>query len=356
MPLDLDSLLAQLADLSPQLESGRMNWPATQFELLADAGVLGWFIPREYGGSDVSPRELIDGYMQLAAACLTTTFVLTQRNGACSRIAGCENTELKAELLPELCTADVFATVGISHLTTSRQHLREPAIRAEREGRGFRLNGTAPWVTGANRAHYVVTGGTCGDGRQILAVVPMRETGVTVNPPPRLLALNASQTGSVTLDDVFVEDRRLIAGPAEAVMKLGIGGGAGSLTTSALAAGAAAGTLRRLGEECAARPALAEIHEPLAAEQAALADDLLAAASDPDAGSVRVASPESLRSRANSLVLRAAHAYLTAAKGAGFVAGHPAERAVREATFFLVWSCPQPVQTAALREFACVLG
>jgi hypothetical protein len=46
---------------------------------------------------------------------------------------------------------------------------------------------------------------------------------------------------------------------------------------------------------------------------------------------------------------------LAASKGAGFVAGHPAERAVREAMFFLVWSCPQPVVSAALREFACVI-
>ena len=52
---------------------------------------------------------------------------------------------------------------------------------------------------------------------------------------------------------------------------------------------------------------------------------------------------------------RAAQAYLAASKGAGFVVGHPAERAVREAMFFLVWSCPQPVVSAALREFACVI-
>ena len=38
----------------------------------------------------------------------------------------------------------------------------------------------------------------------------------------------------------------------------------------------------------------------------------------------------------------------TATKGAGFVRGHVAEHSVREALFFLVWSCPQPVLTAAL--------
>jgi hypothetical protein len=53
-------------------------------------------------------------------------------------------------------------------------------------------------------------------------------------------------------------------------------------------------------------------------------------------------------------VLRATQAQLAASKGAGFVRGHPAERAVREAMFFLVWSCPQPVLAAALREFACL--
>ena len=106
--------------------------------------------------------------------------------------------------------------------------------------------------------------------------------------------------------------------------------------------------MQRLREECDARPALSDIHESLAEEQRQLAADIRAAA---EGGGP---SQEVLRTRANSLVLRAAHAYLTAAKGAGFVSGHPAERAVREATFFLVWSCPQPVVAAALRAFACL--
>ena len=53
---------------------------------------------------------------------------------------------------------------------------------------------------------------------------------------------------------------------------------------------------------------------------------------------------------ANSLVLRATQVLLAATKGAGYVAGHRAGRLAREALFFLVWSCPQPVVTANLRE------
>ena len=74
-----------------------------------------------------------------------------------------------------------------------------------------------------------------------------------------------------------------------------------------------------------------------------------------EAGDDPQLTTESIRIRANSLVLRMTQAYLAATKGAGFLATHPASRMVREAMFFLVWSCPQPVLTAQLQEFACVL-
>jgi hypothetical protein len=51
-------------------------------------------------------------------------------------------------------------------------------------------------------------------------------------------------------------------------------------------------------------------------------------------------------------VLRATQAALAAAKGAGYIAHHPAGRWCREALFFLVWSCPQSVLAANLCELA----
>jgi hypothetical protein len=130
------------------------------------------------------------------------------------------------------------------------------------------------------------------------------------------------------------------------------GGGAGSLTTSTLALGLTAAVLRRLKLETQRRAELIPISQALEAEYHIARSELYLAASS----AVGTApSAESIRQKANSLVLRTAQAYLAASKGAGFVVGHPAERAVREAMFFLVWSCPAPVVSAALREFACVI-
>ena len=59
-----------------------------------------------------------------------------------------------------------------------------------------------------------------------------------------------------------------------------------------------------------------------------------------------------LRARANSLVLRATQAALTASKGSGFLRQHPAQRWALQALFFLVWSCPRPAAEATLAALA----
>jgi alkylation response protein AidB-like acyl-CoA dehydrogenase len=343
-------LLQKLAQLSGPLDAGQ-SWPAEQFGRLARAGVLGWVIPREFGGVAISERELIAGYVQLAAACLTTTFVLTQRNGACGRIAASPNERLKTDLLPPLARGELFTTVGISHLTTSRQHLRLPAVQVSEESAGFRFHGEVPWVTGAAHADFLVTGGQLGDGRQVLAAVPANLPGVVIEPPAKLLALGASHTSAVRLDDVFVDRQFLVAGPVERVMRQG-SASTGSLGTSALAVGLSRAALDHLAAEGAARQDLGPILQPLTDEWTALEATLMRSAEAGAPAGNPVLSSEAIRTRANSLALRSTQALLAASKGAGFVAGHFAERAVREAMFFLVWSCPAPVVAAALRELA----
>ncbi|MEZ6067014.1 MAG: acyl-CoA dehydrogenase family protein [Planctomycetaceae bacterium] len=351
--LPFDDLLARLRSSAAELEAPHA-WPREQFDWLAAANVLRWVIPAQYTGIDATPLRLLEGYEQLAAACLVTTFVLTQRNGACQRLAGDEvDPVVQQEFLPPLAAGELFATVGISHLSTSRQHIGQPAVRIRRDGDDLLLAGDVPWVTGGPQADLVVTGGTFEDGRQGLVLLPTAERGVICGPPAALLSLTASQTASLTLDDVRLPGHYLLAGPAEGIMRRGAGG-TGSITTSALAAGVASRAIEALRSEASLRRDLLEPTTALSDELTRLRSDLRAAAAASDERPA--CSPADLRKRANSLVLRSAQAWLTASKGAGFVTGHPAERTVREALFFLVWSCPQPVAAAALRHFACLGG
>ena len=103
-----------------------------------------------------------------------------------------------------------------------------------------------------------------------------------------------------------------------------------------------------MAQEAVSRPALEPIVDGFEAEAGLLSARLDEAARVGIDASAR----DRLRAEATSLVVRAAQAALTASKGAGFVAGHPAERLVRESMFFLVWSCPQTVSSAVLCELA----
>lgn len=350
-----------VAEMSAALAAGAgaidetAAWPAEQLELCRQYGVYRWFAGESWGGLGWDDAALIRGYLALSTGCLTTAFILTQREGACQRIESSANEPLKRRLMASLTSGDHFATIGISHLTTSRQHLAKPALAARRVDGGFILDGYSPWVTGAAHADYVVIGAAVMDGdrpagQQILAVAPTSLPGVSAEKPADLVALSSSCTGRLLFDSVELGAEWLLAGPAENVMARGVGGGTGGLQTTTLALGLAGSAIRFIAQEAERRtdltPALAALQQDAMSIETALMAVV--------AGEPRCTNDE-LRQRANSLVLRSTQAALAAAKGAGYVSSHPAGRWCREALFFLVWSCPQPVVSAQLCELAGIL-
>jgi alkylation response protein AidB-like acyl-CoA dehydrogenase len=347
----LAELCAELARRAAEMDRTG-EWPAEQLRLCGECGVFEWFIDPAWGGQGWREEDVVRGYLALSAACLTTTFVLTQRTGACRRIEGCSNEALKTCLLPGLASGELFATVGISHLTTSRRHLAKPVLTAEAVPGGFRLNGMSPWVTGGRAADAIVLAATVierseATDRQLLIAAPTDTPGLSVTDPLPLIGVSASETGPVNLNNAEVSDQWLIAGPIPNVMASGAGAGTGGYETSTLAVGMAQAAIHFLVTEALKREDLIQPAQALEVEHSRLLIDLMAAARG-DA----TCSKESIRQRANSLVLRASQAALSAAKGTGYVVGHPAGRWCREALFFLVWSCPQPVSAANLCELA----
>jgi alkylation response protein AidB-like acyl-CoA dehydrogenase len=352
----LTALCRELADRAAALDASGA-WPAEQLRLCGAYGVFEWFAAEGWGGQAWSQADVIRGYLALSRACLTTTFVITQREGACRRIETSDNQELKERLLPGLTRGDFHATVGISHLTTSRRHLAQPVMRAtpQNDGDGWTLDGYSPWVTGAAHADYVCVGATLMDGdapraEQLLAVVPTDAPGARADKAAQLVALSASGTGAFHCDGVAMGEEWLLAGPVENVMSVGVGAGTGGLQTTTLALGLTRSALDYLAAEAQRRNDLQTPLEALESDYQYRVEALLAAVT----GQPKC-SNDDLRRDANSLVLRATQATLAAAKGAGFVVGHPAGRWCREALFFLVWSCPQPVLAANLCELAGIL-
>ncbi len=258
----LDELCDRLMELAPSLES-EDAWPAHQLELCGRYGVFEWFVSQELGGQGWSDFDVVRGYLRLSAACLTTTFIITQRTGACRRIALAGNEWVRSECLAPLIEGRRFATVGISHLTTSRRHLERPVLSARLAESFVVLDGYSPWVTGAAFADWIVTGATLDDGRQVLLAVPRDLPGVIIEPALKLVGVSASQTGPIRFESAQVPCHWILAGPAENVMKGGVGAMSGGLQTSTLAIGLADAAILYLEREAQQRTALVPVTQSL---------------------------------------------------------------------------------------------
>jgi butyryl-CoA dehydrogenase len=327
--------LASLADRA----DADLLWPAASWDLLRGAGVPAWSVPEVFGGQALSQSARFRGYEQLAGACLTTTFLLSQREAAVRRLLSHARPEVQAAWLPRLARDEAFVTVGLSQLTTSRQH-QAPALSAVQIGSGYLLDGVIPWVTGANRADALVVGATLPDGLQILALLPRRRTGLEGEEPMDLCALRGSQTTQVRCHEVRIEPEDLLAGPEPRVL----GAAAGGLDTSCLALGLAGAAVDHLQREAEARAELRPVAARFESARQGLRGRLYSLAES----AVTPADANEVRIQANTLALQATQAALTASKGAGFVRPHPAQRWARQALFFLVWSCPRPAAEGTL--------
>lgn len=346
-PQVVHPMISITSDVLDQLSGGAEaadrlpDWPQASWDALRSAGITGWAVPLEYGGAGCTPIELINAGESLASACLTTAFILSQREAAIRQLLK-GPARLKERYLPGLAIGSHFLTVGLSQLTTSRQH-HGPVLRASPvEGGGFVLDGHVPWVTGADQAVSVVVGATLTDGNQVLIVLPTDRPGITVGAPLPLAALTGSRTGSIQCERVAVEPELVLAGPSEHVLGKVAGGG---LETSAAALGLAAAAVEYLRSEATDRPMLADHAERFGAVLATSRTRLHALAGSPLSDAALV-----LRAECTQLALRTTQAALLAAKGVGFVAQHPAQRWARQALFFLVWSCPRPVADGVLKD------
>jgi alkylation response protein AidB-like acyl-CoA dehydrogenase len=324
------------------------EWPEALWKILSDSGATRWSIPAEFGGGECPRPLLVQRYAQLAEASLTAVFILSQHDAAIRRLTSSADRPIARRWLAAIVEGAI-ATVGISQLTTSRRLGAKSLLATALDGGRFRLDGGMPWVTAAERADVIVTGGFLEDDRQVLLALPTDRPGVVVKPAFDLAALQASRTAEVVLKGVEIDESDILFGPTpEISSQPGLVGTAG-LETSALALGQSAAAIGGLADALAiGRDDLADPIDVLAESWRQSWDLLMTCArgeGDPD-------SPGRLRTQANALALRTTQAYLTARKGSGFLRSEPAQRWARQALFFLVWSCPSPIAQAAIRDLA----
>ena len=332
--LELLSQRAQGVDITGQ-------WPRENIDDLSRCGALRWSVPKQYGGTGMPPVQLHRRYERLASACLSTALILTQRDAALEFLICAANNptcdQHCRKLLAQLAANQIFASIGIAQLTTSGQH-QNGGVMAVPHADGWRISGIIPWSTGANHSHFLIAGAKTQSGNQLLFILNMNQPGVQVLAAANMAVLNSSNTAAVKLDGVVIRPEDILSGPCPNALAVRNEYRRFTLNTCVLPLGVAAGALRDARELVTTRSARCKaVIKELRRQHAELSRQVYTQGADKvEADSAT--EPAVLRAQCNNLCYRCTAASLELAKGRGLMMGHPAQRRMREAMFFFVWS------------------
>jgi len=178
---------------------------------MGELGLFGVTLPEQYGGSEASSvaygliaREVerVDsGYR--SAMSVQSSLVMHP-------IYAYGSDEQKAKYLPELATGELIGCFGL----TEPNHGSDPGsmeTKAVADGNGYRLNGAKSWITNSPIADLAIVWGKL-DGKIRGFIVERDAKGFSTPALKNKLALRASITGEIVLDDVFVPQDALLPG------------------------------------------------------------------------------------------------------------------------------------------------
>ncbi len=143
---------------------------------MADQGFTGLTIPEEFGGLGLTPVDLIAVTEEMGRACLPGPFISTL--WAAELIARAGNEGQRKQYLEPIAAGELKATVALLE-EDADWHPAAVSLRAEKEGKDYRLRGAKHFVNDAAVADVILCVAR-GDEGLVLLPVPSNAAGLTI--------------------------------------------------------------------------------------------------------------------------------------------------------------------------------
>jgi len=180
--------------------------PAAHLDALAAEGLFGAPAPIEAGGLGLDLRDLSAVVEEVAGGCLAAAFVWIQHFGLVMTLAlGGAPAGLRDRWLGPACAGSLRGGIALTGLIPG-----PPLLRARPADGGWRLDGTAPWVTGWGLVDLVVVVARGPDDTVVTLIMDAADQpGLTVS-RQRLSAVDASVTVRLGFDGVVIPGERWV--------------------------------------------------------------------------------------------------------------------------------------------------
>jgi alkylation response protein AidB-like acyl-CoA dehydrogenase len=216
---------AEVVPAAPALDE-RGEFPVALFRRLGELGYLGLRYPEKYGGADADmttyclfAEELARGSLSVAAATAMQGLMGTHfihKYGSEALRERYLVPALRGQLVATFAMTEPNAGSDVANLTT----------HAERRGDRWVLRGAKTWVTSAPVADLLTVAAKTSAERGLnniaLFLLDRRVMrGITLGKPIDKMAVRASATGEILLEDVEVPHEHLLGGETGGTEKIG---------------------------------------------------------------------------------------------------------------------------------------
>jgi len=202
----------RVAPLAAQVDETEL-YPAESLRALAQAGLMGLYIPEAYGGAGLGALAFCLATEEIAWACASTAVIYLVQYAAGYPIVSHGTEAQKRRYLPRLAAGEITTALSISE-PGAGSDAASMATTAVRKGDRYLLNGTKMWVTNGSQAGVITLFATVDRGRGHKGVtaflVEPTFPGFTLGKLERKMGIRGSPTVALHLSDCEVPvDNRL---------------------------------------------------------------------------------------------------------------------------------------------------
>lgn len=222
-------------------------FPLETMKKMGELGLLGIFVPEEYGGSGFSYFEYATVLMELGKVCGGVGLSVAAHNSLCTgHIFYHGNEQQKKKYLPKLASGEWIGAWGLTEANTGSDAMRMKTTAVE-DGDHWVINGTKNWIThglSGDVAVVLIRTGDLLDSNGITAFIVEKGTpGFSAVQIKDKLGVRASETAELIFDNVRVPKENVIGNVGEGfkqAMKVLDGG---RISIASLSCGIARGAL-----------------------------------------------------------------------------------------------------------------
>jgi alkylation response protein AidB-like acyl-CoA dehydrogenase len=190
------------------------HFPIDTMKVMGKLGLMGIFVPEQYGGSGFGYHEYAAAIVEVAKVCGSVGLSLAAHNSLCTgHILYCANEEQKQKYLHKLASGEWIGAWGLTEPNTGSD-AGNMKTTATKDGNDWILNGTKCWITHGISGDVAVviarTGEPRTSGNATAFIVEKGTAGFKAGKKENKLGMRASETSEMIFDNCRINDAQRI--------------------------------------------------------------------------------------------------------------------------------------------------